>query len=95
MNTYLVFVTVDGIEYLTRVTAATRIDAECEILTFNKYFYVVDSCRAYDIYDLRHISMRFVAFVNNVLSSEPVSFDELKTIINRRHTEIVKEREEL
>lgn len=86
MNDYMVIATVGSKDYLTKVCSYSLYDAEHEILDLSicgKHTYCVTSCNAYDDRTITSENFLFSAF-----HSQPVTFDELKEIIERRNDEI-------
>lgn len=84
--TYIVMAKVNGIDYLTSVTAETTIGAEHKVLDLGicgKHTYGVTGCTAYDINDMKYDSFRYHAILSN-----PVSFEELTSIIEKYNAEI-------
>lgn len=86
MNDYMVIATVGTTNYLTRVCSDSLYSAEHKILDLSicgKHTYGVTSCNAYDDRTITSDNFLFSAF-----HSQPVTFDELKEIIERRNDEI-------
>lgn len=86
MNDYMVIATVGATDYLTKIRSDSAYSAEHEILDLaicGKHTYGVTSCYAYDDRTITSDNFLFSAF-----HSQPVSFDNLKEIIERRNDEI-------
>ena len=86
MNDYMVIATVGSRDYLTRILACSIYDAEHKILDLSicgKHTYGVTACNAYDDRTITSENFLFSAF-----HSQPVSFDNLKEIIEQRNDEI-------
>ena len=89
--TYIVMAKVNGIDYLTSVTAETALGAEHKVLDLGicgRHTYGVTGCTAYDINDMKYDSFRYHAILSN-----PVSLEELTSIIEKHNAEI-RERDE-
>lgn len=88
MKTYIVIARVNNIDYLTKVCADTDGGAEHKILDLSicgKHTYGVTSCMAYN-----KSTMKYDQFIFNALEAQPVSFETLKKIIEKRNDEIRK-----
>lgn len=88
MNDYMVIAKVGTTDYLTRISADSIYEAEHKILDLSfcgTHTYGVLSCNAYDDSTITSDDFLFSAF-----HSQPVSFDNLKEIIERRNDEIRK-----
>lgn len=86
MNDYMVIAKVGTTNYLTRFLADSIYEAEHKVLDLGfcgKHTYGVISCNAYDDRTVTSDNFLFSAF-----HSQPVSFDELKEIIECRNDEI-------
>jgi hypothetical protein len=88
MNDYMVIATVGSKDYLTRIFSSSFYSAERKILDLSisgKHTCGVTSCIAYDDSTITSENFLFSAF-----HSQPVTFDELKKIIECRNDEIRK-----
>jgi len=88
MNDYMVIAKVGTTDYLTKVCSNSIYDAEHKILDLGIcgiHTYSVVSCNAYD-----DTTIVFDDFLTKAFHSQPVSFDNLKEIIERRNDEIRK-----
>lgn len=86
MNDYMVIATVGSKDYLTRVRSDSLYGAEHKILDLGicgNHAYGVTSCNAYDDKTITSESFIFSAFY-----SQPITFDNLKEIIEHRNDEI-------
>ena len=86
MKAFMIIATVNGIDYLTKVSAETESGAEHAVLDLSvcgRRTYGVTACMAYGT-----DSMKYDTFIYGAINANPVSFDELKTIIEKRNSEI-------
>lgn len=88
MKVYMIIARVNAMDYLTRVYADSDGGAEHKVLDLGicgKHTYGVTNCIAYD-----ETTMKYDQFIYNALNAQPISFDNLKEIIERRNDEIRK-----
>ena len=88
MNDYMVIAKVGTTDYLTKVRSDSLYSAEHKILDLGicgKHTYGVTSCNAYDDKTITSENFLFSAFY-----SQPVTFNNLKEIIERRNDEIIR-----
>lgn len=88
MKTYMVIAKVNGVDYLTKVTGDSEINAEHKILDMgvcNKYGYGVEACIAYD-----YEAMETVTFRSHALNAEIISLAEFANIVSKRNIELRK-----
>ena len=86
MKAYMIIVTVNGVDYLTKVNAESESSVEHAVLNLSvcgKHTYGVTACMAYDTN-----AMKYDTFVYHAIGANPVSFDALKEIIEKRNAEI-------
>lgn len=86
MKAYMIIATVNGIDYLTKLNAESESSAEHAVLNLSvcgKHTYGVTGCMAYD-----DQAMKYDQFIYSALQAKAVSFDELKSIIEKRNAEI-------
>ena len=88
MKAYMIIAMVNGIDYLTKVEAESLSGAEHAVLDLSvcgRHTYSVTACMAYGTDELRTDT-----FIGSAINSNPVSFDELKEIIEKRNAEILE-----
>lgn len=88
MNIYMIIATVNGIDYLTKVNAESESSAEHMVLDLSvcgKHTYGVTACMAYGA-----DAMKYDTFIYNAINANPVSFEMLKEIIEKRNAEILE-----
>lgn len=87
MKWYMVIAQVNGIDYLTKVQATSWAGAEHAILDLGvcgRHAYTVTSCMAFD-----ETTMKYATFYEWALKAEPISFEMLTEIIEKRNGEII------
>ena len=91
MKAYMIVATVDGIDYLTKVSANSESGAEHTVLNLaycGRHTYGVTACMAYDVN-----AMKYDTFIYHAINSNPVSFEQLKEIIEDRNA-VIRRRDE-
>lgn len=86
MKAYMIIATVNEIDYLAKLNAESESAAENAVLNLSvcgKHTYGVTACMAYDA-----DAMKYDTFVYRAINANPVSFDMLKEIIEKRNAEI-------
>ena len=87
MADYMIIATVNGVDYLTKVSAESESSAEHAILDLGvcgKHDYSVTACMAYDAK-----SMKTDTFVYNALNALPLGFNALVELIEQRNAQIL------
>lgn len=88
MKAYMIIATVNDIDYLTKVEAESLSGAEHAVLDLSvcgRHTYGVTACMAFGMDELKTDT-----FIGSVIRSNPVSFDDLKEIIEKRNAEILE-----
>lgn len=88
---YMIIAEVNGKDYLTKVIAESAGNAEHMILDLSicgKHTYGVTACMAFD-----SELMKTDTFVYSAIDAEPISFEALKEIIDKRNAEIKRKDE--
>lgn len=86
MKNYMIIAKVNGNDYLTKVSAESESGAEHAVLDLSvsgRHEYAVTACMAYDT-----AAMKDDTFVYHAIEAIPISFAELKAIIEKRNAEI-------
>lgn len=86
MKTYFVIARVNEIDYLTKVEAESESGAEHVVLKLaytGKHTYGVTACQAFDCE-----MMKTECFRASAIASEPISFEALIEVIDKRNMEI-------
>ena len=86
MEHFMVIAKVNGVEYLTNVTADSAYGAEHAVLDLGicgKHDYTVTACMAFDVK-----AMQFETFRCSAITAVPISFDDLRIVIDNRNAEI-------
>ena len=88
MKNFMIIATVNNNDYLTKVHAESESAAEHMILDLSvcgRHTYGVTACMAYDSDAMKYDQFRYSA-----ISANPVSFEALKEIIEKRNAEILE-----
>ena len=86
MKHFMVIASVSGIDYLTNVESDTEYGAEHKVLDLGicgKHDYTVTACMAYDSHAMQYETFRYSA-----ITATPISFNDLKIVIDNRNAEI-------
>lgn len=86
MKEFMIIARVHNADFLTKVTAESESAAEHKVLDLSycgRHTYGVTACMAYDA-----DAMKYDTFVYSALAAKPVSFAQLKEIIEARNAEI-------
>lgn len=88
MTAYMIIATVNGNDYLTKVSAESESGAEHAVLDLSvsgRHEYAVTACMAYDTK-----AMKYDTFVYHAIGATPISFEALKEIIEKKNAEILE-----
>ena len=86
MKVFMIIATVNEIDYLSKVEAESLSGAEHAVLDLSvcgRHTYGVTACMAFGLDELRTDT-----FIGSAIRANPVSFEELKEIIEKRNAEI-------
>lgn len=86
MKDFMIIAKVNGVEYLTKVSAESEGGAEHKILDLSicgKHTYSVEACMAYGT-----DAMKTDTFIYSAIAATPIKYEALTVLIEKRNREI-------